>query len=254
MSARIELLGQGFTSQAVKIDRSFPGILADKMSNSAWLAFCDEVDTVLEPLTPMKQKVKRRLILTTVASIGLFAALAIMGATGSVITSSGVSPVFIGFFIACAVVPMAFQCSTMRTVMSQTTRIMENLQRVLNTESAKRSDVSFHIRTERYYTGNHRNSTGSNITTNYIECSVGSTVIPMGGGNSNYSNDAASTPVVAMPVFSSTFENLASAPPATAPYSNGRSVAERLQELEGIRSLISTEEYSSKKKAILDGI
>lgn len=250
MSARIELLGQGFTSQAVKIDRSFPGILADKMSNSAWLAFCDEVDTVLEPLTPMKQKVKRRLILTTVASIGLFAALAIMGATGSVITSSGVSPVFIGFFIACAVVPMAFQCSTMRTVMSQTTRIMENLQRVLNTESAKRSDVSFHIRTERYYTGNHRNSTG----TNYIECSVGSTVIPMGGGNSNYSNDAASTPVVAMPVFSSTFENLASAPPATAPYSNGRSVAERLQELEGIRSLISTEEYSSKKKAILDGI
>ena len=250
MSARIELLGQGFTSQAVKIDRSFPGILADKMSNSAWLAFCDEVDTVLEPLTPMKQKVKRRLILTTVASIGLFAALAIMGATGSVITSSGVSPVYIGFFIACAVVPMAFQCSTMRTVMSQTTRIMENLQRVLNTESAKRSDVSFHIRTERYYTGNHRNSTG----TNYIECSVGSTVIPMGGGNSNYSNDAASTPVVAMPVFSSTFENLASAPPATAPYSNGRSVAERLQELEGIRSLISTEEYSSKKKAILDGI
>ena len=250
MSARIELLGQGFTSQAVKIDRSFPGILADKMSNSAWLAFCDEVDTVLEPLTPMKQKVKRRLILTTVASIGLFAALAIMGATGSVITSSGVSPVFIGFFIACAVVPMAFQCSTMRTVMSQTTRIMENLKRVLNTESAKRSDVSFHIRTERYYTGNHRNSTG----TNYIECSVGSTVIPMGGGNSNYSNDAASTPVVAMPVFSSTFENLASAPPATAPYSNGRSVAERLQELEGIRSLISTEEYSSKKKAILDGI
>lgn len=250
MSARIELLGQGFTSQAVKIDRSFPGILADKMSNSAWLAFCDEVDTVLEPLTPMKQKVKRGLILTTVASIGLFAALAIMGATGSVITSSGVSPVYIGFFIACAVVPMAFQCSTMRTVMSQTTRIMENLQRVLNTESAKRSDVSFHIRTERYYTGNHRNSTG----TNYIECSVGSTVIPMGGGNSNYSNDAASTPVVAMPVFSSTFENLASAPPATAPYSNGRSVAERLQELEGIRSLISTEEYSSKKKAILDGI
>lgn len=250
MSARIELLGQGFTSQAVKIDRSFPGILADKMSNSAWLAFCDEVDTVLEPLTPMKQKVKRGLILTTVASIGLFAALAIMGATGSVITSSGVSPVYIGFFIACAVVPMAFQCSTMRTVMSQTTRIMENLQRVLNTESAKRSDVSFHIRTERYYTGNHRNSTG----TNYIECSVGSTVIPMGGGNSNYSNDAASTPVVAMPVFSSTFDNLASAPPATAPYSNGRSVAERLQELEGIRSLISTEEYSSKKKAILDGI
>jgi hypothetical protein len=59
MSARIELLGQGFTSQAVKIDRSFPGILADKMSNSAWLAFCDEVDTVLEPLTPMKQKLLR---------------------------------------------------------------------------------------------------------------------------------------------------------------------------------------------------
>ena len=188
--------------------------------------------------------------MTTIASIGVFAAT-----IGSFFDSSGFSPVYCIVLIAFVVVPMAFQCSMTMTVMSQTTRIMENLQRVLNTESAKRSDVSFHIRTyQGILTGNHRNSGGSNITTNYIECSVGSTVIPMGGGNSNYSNDAASTPVVAMPVFSSTFDNLASAPPATAPYSNGRSVAERLQELEGIRSLISTEEYSSKKKAILDGI
>jgi len=54
-------------------------------------------------------------------------------------------------------------------------------------------------------------------TTNYIECSVGSTGIPMGGGAATGFTSIA----VATPVFASTFDNLmGGAPPASAPYSS----------------------------------
>ena len=252
MSTRIEFIGQSFTGRDVTIDRNFPGILSDKMSNSEWLAFCNAIDKELAPLGPMKRRMQMTMRLTGLVWIVILVAIFIVVFVG--IRSA--KPLGFGWIygsFAISVVPMLIQYRTLSAARAEASRIMGKMQSLLNAENDKRSGVSFHIRAENQYSVRSSRGGVSVVSTSYIECSVGSTGIPMGGGAAT--GFTTSTPAVATPVFASTFDNLmGGAPPASAPYSSGRSVAERLQELEGIKALISAEEYSSKKKSILDGI
>jgi len=216
-------------------------VISDKMSNSEWRAFCNAIDQELAPLGPMKRRMNMQLRLMALVFLAVWIVIIFWRDVTATVGGSSFLFYGLGIFI---VVVMGILISRMVSVeKAETSRIMENVQRLLNGENGKRSDVSFHIRAE--------DRPSRHGTTNYIECSVGSTGIPMGGGAATGST---SIPV-ATPVFTSAFDNLmAGAPLASAPYSSGRSVAERLQELEGIKTLISAKEYSSKTKTILDGI
>jgi len=104
---------------------------------------------------------------------------------------------------------------------------LTQLKQVCENESNRRSNVSFHVRDERFYTGR------SAILLNYIECSVGT------------GNDG----VTAVPVVDSMFDQMmGNQNQATQ---DSRSVADRLKDLEGLKPILSEEEYARKRKDIL---
>jgi len=125
-------------------------------------------------------------------------------------------------------------------------KVMEDVQRVLETESAKRSDLSFHMKTEQslvvYNSSSSSSSRVRSQTYYYIEAQVTGATIPMGGNFPINSN------IVATPV-ESTFDSLAMN--TGSGNTEGKSAAQRLQELENVKHLLSENEYQNKKNSII---
>jgi hypothetical protein len=270
MSTNIAIHGQGTgmgprstPGNAPIIDRAFPGILSNKMSEGEWISFCNEVDKTLAPVGPIKGQIMGRM---KMLACGMFASFAVIAG----ISISGVLTNSVGFYIYPVMffsLPLGLFCFSNRAFSSvavELNKCMKDLEEACERESARRHDVSFHVRGQTI--GGGRN-TRSVRQINYIECSVGGAGAGAGAvGNNNMTFSAMeagqATPVAfpvggpdinAPPAASSIFNNLAwggSAQP-TAPTI---STATRLQELEGIKALISEEEYNTKKQDILNSI
>jgi len=246
MSVRINLIGQGYTTGhsadgLIHIDRSMPGILHQHMGQSQWINFCDRVDSTLIELGPVRKKVRNALRISGIISLVLFGTIAGVFASG-VVFRAGSYYVFPILGVLFAIVPTFIYCRMIAPVMTKVRKTLSDLEIICNEESSKYSNLSFHLRDERFYTGRR-----SSVVINYIEVSIGSVSSAAGGSNPIGDPSANSSSSGAFSLFS---QMATGAGVSTA----GRNVAERLKDLEGIRSLITEEEYNQKKKEILSGI
>jgi hypothetical protein len=91
------------------------------------------------------------------------------------------------------------------------------------------------------------------VATNYIEVSMGS-IPPNGIGSEAVGTSTFPSAPVVSTSSSGPFSLFSQMAAGAGVSSGGRDAAERLKDLEGIRSLISEEEYNQKKAEILSGI
>ena len=253
-SFRIEILGQRDASSAVTVDRSLPSPLAQIYSSSEWTTFCDKINKALEPFEALKKKVLRMTMLSIGFGFGMFA---IAAATASISFGRGsfnMFPLFIVLGLLMVFVPAAVGCYTAKMATEQSNIIKADLQRVVNEESERRYEVSFHLREEvyttfEYHSGTEHRSGGYRPVQHslyYIECVINSTVsaatVPLGAEVVETS--------YATPVAPSAFDTLAAETGASAGYGQ-KSAVERLQELEAVKGMLSENEYNQKRSAIL---
>ena len=252
-SFRIEIRGQRDPSLPVTIDRALPSPLAPFYTSNDWVAFCDKIDRTLEPLTALKKKIHRRNVFSIWWIVGTLLITAISAGISYLTGKIGeIYPLFIVLGLLMGLVPAAIQVYTDQMAVIEKVTIKEDLQRVIDEHEReeKRSDITFHLRDERYTTFEYidgeygRGYIPVNKSLHYILCVIDNVLpastIPMG----------AEVEPVATPVVPSTFDTLA-LEGGTNTDNKQKSIHERLQELETVKGMLSEEEYNLKKSAIL---
>jgi len=246
------------------IDRKFPGILNGRMSELEWTSFCDNVDRAIEPIGPLKTQLRREVMCGGVLMFAFFAVLAILVTTR--VLSNKMHLFLPPLFILFTIVPAVLSYRRFKLVAMQLSKVMADLEAVCETESDKRSEVSFYVKDESYQTSSRKAS-----TIIYIGCSVGNAddvalsamEAFFGGGGMNPS--IATLVVGGSSMFESLSGNVSSQPNAaqrladlfeslSGNVSSQPNAAQRLADLEGIKALISEEEYDAKRKEILDSL
>ena len=229
-SFSIEIDGQNGFNQPIVIVREMPQQLSTYMSINEWNCFCDTVDTALEPIMEFKKK-----LMGGFKSLGIipFALLIIFIGISS--TAPPSDPGFVVMFLCWPVITFGLFHCFFKKVNAGAAKLKAELANACINENKKRQGVTF-VPKERVTTHIRSNRKFSRTAVSYIECTVPSTGITMGNA----------------PASKSMFDTMATGFGAAAPASSGgRSAAERLQELEGIKALISEEDYNNKKDAIL---
>jgi hypothetical protein len=231
-SFSIEIDGQNGFNQPIVIVREMPQQLSTYMSINEWNCFCDTVDTALEPVMEFKKK-----LMGGFKSLGIipFALLIIFIGISSTDILTPSDPGFVVMFLCWPVITFGLFYCFFKKVHAGAAKLKEELANACINENKKRQGVTF-VPKERVTTHIRSNRKFSRTAVSYIECTVPSTGITMGNA----------------PASKSMFDTMATGFGAAAPASSGgRSAAERLQELEGIKALISEEDYNNKKDAIL---
>lgn len=236
-----------------------PAMLSDRMSNHEWIAFCDRVDQAIEPIQAIKTKMLRHSALSVAAGVGFFILIVVMGFTGRIVSfSGGFSPLYIILLVAFIFVPFTLQFYRIRVASRDVTKVYDDLRKVVNEESSKRSDVSFHLKEDThttYYNASSSSRTNrvQTRTISYIECNIS---FPGGGhhllNGDGHDNVPVSATVASPVVIPSMFDTLSGG--GGTSMVPGKSAQERLQELEGVKAFITEEEYNKKKEAILASI
>ena len=240
-----------------------------------WNTFCDQLDKALKPAATMKK--------VMMASMFILPAIFIIFAITSFasFSSGGGGLGFVGFIIGAVVMFGGFGLMAF-VMMSARTRISSGLRKVCDETSAKHPDVSFHVRYETriwgvngygygggyggggYYGGNRHVHVS---TTEYIEVYVNNTA----ANNTTATTAATAIPTVnavsATPAVQAYVVGVPSAPPKAdivdpeIPVVSGgisqgkkRSAEERMRELEGMKSLLTEEEYQRKRAEILSDV
>ena len=241
MSCRIDFK-QGNGTQI--IDRTFPGILSGKISDGEWNAFCEQIDKAVEPIGAMTKSMTKNMCILMVASFVVF------GITGAIFTmDKGIiyGPVVL---VTCGMIlPFYFFAQQGRKVRAEGMKIEAEVVSILTAETSKRAEVSFYLRKDPYSTGSGENRTSR--VHSYIECSVGAGTGTEGGASMMEQGLVPTATAVVAPPTTSIFSSLVG---SSAGAGSGPSAAQRLQDLEGIKALISAEEYNAKKKDILDSV
>ncbi len=232
---RIEILGQRDINSKVAIDRAMPASLTNHLSSTEWEFFCNQVDNALAPLQDIKDRIRRMMRWASISAFVMFFVIAggmVLSAT--LIQSVVVIPILsmLGFIF---VLPGFIMFCRFRSAVTDVNAVFQDAQKVVEAESAKRSDVSFHMKAEQALAIYNSSSSGgarvSSQTYYHIEAQITGASIPMGGY----------APVTAN-VVNSTFDTL---------NNGGKTAAERLHELEGVKHLITEKEYKDKKDAII---
>lgn len=232
--------------------------MAQIYSSSEWTTFCDKIDKAFEPLGALKKKIQRMMMLSKGIAFTMFAVVALI--TGlSVSFGAGSSrftifPLFIVLGLLMVGIPAGIGCYTVRMTTEESNAIKADLQRVVNEESERKYQVSFHLREEVYTTFVHHSGTEHRSggyrpvqsSLYYIECVINSTVsaatVPLGA------EVVEST--FATPVAPSAFDTLAVEAGVSTGYGQ-KSAVKRLEELEAVKGMMSENEYNQKKSAIL---
>jgi len=209
-----------------------PAPLETYMSNGEWNSFCDQVDNALAPAMAFKTNTMARFKLLCTIPLALMLVFVGVSSSGLLTPSD---PGFIVMFLCWPVVVFLVFKWMMNKTVKESNQIKEDMAKACATENLKRSDVNFVLK-ERMNVSYGYKGRRNRTAESYIACTVPSTGIPMGSA----------------PAPTSMFNSMATAlGGGGAPATSGRSVAERLQELEGIKALISEEDYNNKKNAIL---
>ena len=273
-SARIDIYSgqQGLcNTNGITVSRTMPAILSSStISTIEWNTFCDQLDMALKPAATMKKVMMGSMFILPVIFI-IFAVTSFAS-----FSSGGSSLGFVGFIIGAVVMFGGFALMAF-VMMSARTKISSGLRKVCDETSAKHPDVSFHVRYETrlwgngygygggygggYYGGNNDVHVS---TTEYIEVYVNNTAA------NNTTATTTTIPTVnavsATPAVQAYVVGVPSAPPKAdivdpeIPVVGGegqqkkRSAEERMRELDGMKSLLTEEEYQRKRAEILSDV
>ncbi|GFH44345.1 hypothetical protein CTEN210_00819 [Chaetoceros tenuissimus] len=223
-------LNDGRSRGSITIERTFPAILDGHMSLSEWETFCNEVDKTIAPLGGYRRSFFQKRIIGGVLSLIMFGLLMyfVTKDTYSYAYNGGppmrVIVVGVLFAMIGLIVPISF-----RRLWKQCLELEEEVKRVLSNESAKRSNVSFHLR-------------AVPMLGKVIECVVSSASVGFASG-------------ISFPAPVSAFDSLALesglAGSNTANINGNKTIAQRLQELEEVKGMLSEQEYERKKSEII---
>lgn len=278
-SARIDIYGgqHGLcNTNGITVSRTMPAILSSStISTIEWNTFCDQLDMALKPAATMKKVMMASMFILPV----IFIILAITSFAS--FSSGGGGFGFTGFIIGAVVMFGGFALMAF-VMMSARTKISSGLRKVCDETSAKHPDVSFHVRYETrlwgmngygyggggYYGGGYHggNSNVHMSTTEYIEVYVNNTA----ANNTTATTAATTIPTVnavsATPAVQAYVVGVPSAPPKAdivdpeipvvgdGGQQKKRSAEERMRELEGMKSLLTEEEYQRKRAEILSDV
>lgn len=286
----IEIRGQGVggltTGLALSIDRTYPNILRGKMSNDGWLSFCNKIDEALKPASAWMSRVKYLAFPLFLGVLGT-----VFGFWLSSDVSATEENRNLGRILIPTGSVLAFLCVCSMAMMNARAHfvLQRDVELVCNTQSDELSDVSFLLRSTLKFAGfEHDNSIngghhhrgrfghhdmhndrhdnsfridiGSDDDDDYhphrhhhhhnhhrkqyvpkfqIECIVEGLILPV----------TDTTTTTNMPLRAPTSASL-----TPAMYTTEMTPVDRLKDLEAAKSLLSAEEYESKREAILRDI
>ena len=243
----------GFEGQtgrsAMKIDRAMPSALQNHMSTHEWQLFCDNFDRECDKVMEFRRAVFKRL--GCVAQLPLLVMiLLVVVSVSDVPALDAVKPGNPGFFAIVALFPIVAFGGVfwfLKSAQNDAVRLRQAFESVCQSESAKRSDLNFTLKDYQQLGVRGGNVKGFNMI--YIECTGSSLEVPHG--------DPSSLPPGP---FGNLFANMAgqTAPPVAQPmYSSnggGGSAAQRLAELDKIKTYMTEEEYNQKRSDIISSV
>ncbi len=152
MSARVDFSpsGYGLCNANVTINRACPAILNGHMTETEWKTFCDRVDEVLAKVGPLQQRMVLMFAASGFVMMGGFIAIGVLMSSGAFFANPAIFPV-IGFGSV-----FLFGCCGFGSIIftAQQGRAIEvDLEKVCNEESARRPNVSIHVRVRFYLRG-----------------------------------------------------------------------------------------------------
>ena len=218
-------LNDGRSRGNINIERTFPAILDGHMSLSEWETFCNQVDKTIAPLEGYRRSFFQKRIIGGVLSLIMFGLLMYFVTQDTYAYAYNGGPpvkiIVVGvlFAMMSLIVPFSF-----RRLWKQCLELEEEVKRVLSNESAKRSNVSFHLR-------------AVPMLGKVIECVVSSVSVGAGSG-------------ISFPAKVSAFDSLALETGLGNTTAN-KTIAQRLQELEEVKGMLSEQEYERKKSEII---
>jgi len=237
-AGRIDFDGQAsggcLPSGNVTINRTIPTILDGQLSISSWTLFCEDIDRALQPLTSIKKKFGIVAIIKSFATLSLFIFFMLAFIPFDYNPDRNV---FNRRWLLITLIPLGVFLALFFVSNSLTSRyeeMIEEVKKICTKKSNEHSSMTFHLRDD-IFTQQARVLVSARGTsrTHYIEVIVGD------GRETNVSNLEAGFNTI----------------PSVAIESRGQTrVAQRLQELDGIRSLITEQEYQQKKQDILSNI
>lgn len=246
----------GFEGQTgrstMKIDRAMPSALQNYMSTHEWQLFCDNFDRECDKVMEFRRAVFKRL--GCVAQLPfLVMILLVVVSVADVPALDAVKPGNPGFFAIVALFPIVAFGGVfwfLKSAQNDAVRLRQSFENVCQSESAKRSDLNFTLKDyQQLGVSGGGNVKGFNMI--YIECTGSSLEVPYGdpsslppgpfGNNNLFANMAGQTaPPVAQPMYSSN--------------GGGGSAAQRLAELDKIKTYMTEEEYNQKRSDIISSV
>ena len=237
-----------------------------RMNQFAWNSFCEKMDEALSPI----QKAKKVMVVGVGSTMALGLVLIIIsfvsfgvlanksmssmsndpwsGGSSSPSPALGMIPFVIG-----GVLMVAGTCGSSVYASRKSGEARNAMKKVCEETSAMHPGISFHIRDQMVFMGysrrNYNNDNGYGYNsgydanyshTNYIEVYVTDGTTPATAGVQGY---LAPT-------------SLPSAPPVVAAVAEGvvKSPQERMRELEGMRGMLTEDEYQAKRAEILSDV
>jgi len=206
---------------SVTIDKTFPPILVNRLSASSYSSFCDEIDRVLEPMSKITKDLAVTNLVTFVIFIGALALFL-------VITLMDFFETFIRLILIFGICALGSILSIYgrKLFASRQQDVINNLEQVCTRKSTESQQISFQLNTNQTFEGFTRRGRARINSLRVLSISI------------NVSPNAAAA---AMDGFATTIMT-----------PGGTSTAQRLQELEGIKSVITEQEYQEKRRAILN--
>ena len=231
-----------------------------RMNQFAWNSFCEKMDEALKPIQKAKKVMVVGIGSTMAAALVLivvgFVSFAVLGSKSVSSFGSSPSPALgmIPFGIGMLLM-IAGSCGSSVYASRKSGEARNEMKKVCEETSAMHPGISFHIRDQMVFMGYSRRNYGNNNNgyggynsgydanyshTNYIEVYVTDGTAPAA---------TTATGVYIPPT------SMPSAPPVVAAVAEGiKSPQERMRELEGMRSMLTEDEYQAKRAEILSDV
>jgi len=166
----IEIDGQSTTSicgsNSITINKTFPPIFENRVSNSSWNQFCEEADRVLEPMARIKRMEQ---ILDLLKSLTILAALAFFTITTTGVVDLGYSIVLLASISIFAPVALFYSLKKLKQrVSSRRHNIVKNMKKFCTKKSSEYPQISFCLAGDNTTFGQGR-FTVTNILSIYID-------------------------------------------------------------------------------------
>lgn len=225
-TAQINIDGQSDNSGQATINKTFPILLNDRISQSSWTRFCEEVDRELEPLSGIRRTLKIANMVRSLVGFAIMVAIMLLVIPSGVNDYDGVSGLAIYMIILLVGIPLVLIVALSRYTSKLYSRFQDVVTEVKEICTRKSNDdpeITFSVEQMPLLTNGILRLSTQGM---YQLCIS----IKVAGARGNETGMGGVGGVVR------------------------GNTAERLQELDGIKSLLTAQEYEQKRQNILNSV